>query len=509
MVTTGLTKKYINSKLYIQNTANDALSCQGNFQIPLGSAVLPSLTFIGNTSNGIFSTTGQIAFASGGLTTVRTSSNGFINPNTGYQTSCAYALGNNAGLGLFSAGPNILSFATNNVESGRFDSNQNLILYSTVDTTNLTTASCLQANGGVVITKNCLIGNNITVGGNVNISGAILGGLSAVLSSKNSSFSVASTDLAKIFLISNSITATLLSASLAGSGFKISFKKSDSISNQFQILANTSDSIIGYPYYLLGQQNSTVHLFSDGINKWHILDYYIPNNATIYTKAGSYTYVIPQPITKIYVCVWGAGGGGGNISGDFNAGGGGGGYSEGFLTVSPNQSLSITVGAGGISSTTSGVGAGGGSSISTIVANGGGAWQTTSGAGSPVVGGIGGSASGGLLNYSGGNGSGSDLIVGPFSGGGGGSAGRNGIGGNALTTSGGNSDIYSGSSAGNNGISSSIDVFFRAGGSGGGAGINNSSNAGQAGFPGAGGSGGDRNSSSGSNGSDGAIIIFY
>jgi hypothetical protein len=69
----------------------------------------------------------------------------------------------------------------------------------------------------------------------------------------------------------------------------------------------------------------------------------------------SRTYVVPPRVTELMIELWGGGGGGGSgkryqsavnpaASG---AGGGGGGYVRGNLTVTPGQSFSVVVGAGG------------------------------------------------------------------------------------------------------------------------------------------------------------------
>jgi fibronectin-binding autotransporter adhesin len=60
------------------------------------------------------------------------------------------------------------------------------------------------------------------------------------------------------------------------------------------------------------------------------------------------TFIVPDGVKEIRVQMWGAGGGGRENSGN-NAGGGGGGgaYAEGVFFVTPGQSYTITVGAGG------------------------------------------------------------------------------------------------------------------------------------------------------------------
>ena len=178
------------------------------------------------------------------------------------------------------------------------------------------------------------------------------------------------------------------------------------------------------------------------------------NNVQVFTTSSTFT--VPSGITKLWAEVYGGGGGGGATGGGSGTsgggGGGGGGVSMGFLTVTPSQNITVTVGSGGGAGT-----AGATSTFSTIVASGGrqgGDGSANSGGG----GGGGGIGSGGSINQtggSGGSGSGGGLANG-YPGGNGGSNTRGG---------GGNSD-RAGASNPNGG------VF---GGGGGGAGSGGSS----------------------------------
>ena len=59
-------------------------------------------------------------------------------------------------------------------------------------------------------------------------------------------------------------------------------------------------------------------------------------------------YTVPPGVTSIDVKMWGGGGGGGNAGGwTYGFTGGGGGYTEGTLTVTPGQVLTVMVGEGG------------------------------------------------------------------------------------------------------------------------------------------------------------------
>jgi len=210
-----------------------------------------------------------------------------------------------------------------------------------------------------------------------------------------------------------------------------------------------------------------------------------------FTSPGTYTWTVPPCVTSITVKVWGAGGGGGaawvkmdNSTDNFGTpieacagggGGGGGGYTQQTYAVTPGQTYTITVGAGGNGGTASSSnnsatdGAAGGLSSFTgnsynLTANGGagGIKANSYNSGYPTshmrtggAGGIGGTASGGSVNYSGGSGS---LGTGggsfDFSGAGGGGAGSNGNGGDAGSPVGGNAPVGgTGGTGANNGAS--------------------------------------------------------
>ena len=108
-----------------------------------------------------------------------------------------------------------------------------------------------------------------------------------------------------------------------------------------------------------------------------------PPNYIEYTTVGTYTFTVPARVLRITAILVGGGGGGGagyTSDTDTYAGGGGGGGETvlAWYPVSPGQSLSITVGAGGAGGTGGGTATpaagadGGDSSIGTdIVAAGG------------------------------------------------------------------------------------------------------------------------------------------
>lgn len=142
---------------------------------------------------------------------------------------------------------------------------------------------------------------------------------------------------------------------------------------------------------------------------------YIGHRAQIFTSNGTFT--IPTGVTAIKVMVVGGGGGGGGAQSQFctsglAGGGGGGGLGISYLTsLTPGNTISVTVGAGGSAGSAGGgtAGTGGTSSISsgsqsvtTISATGGtGGSYGAAGGFNNAVGGSAGSASGATINVRG------------------------------------------------------------------------------------------------------------
>ncbi len=152
--------------------------------------------------------------------------------------------------------------------------------------------------------------------------------------------------------------------------------------------------------------------------------------SSIFTASGSWT--APAGITSVDVAVWGGGGGSGYYSG---GAGGGGAYSrKNSISVTPGNSYTVTVGAGGNEAV-------GGdswfSATNVVLAKGGGLGvYGFNGGGPPCTGGAGGSAAAGVgdVKYSGGNGGTGECYGGMGAGGGGGAgSGGNGANGSGST----------------------------------------------------------------------------
>jgi hypothetical protein len=170
------------------------------------------------------------------------------------------------------------------------------------------------------------------------------------------------------------------------------------------------------------------------------------NKMQVFTSPSG-TFTIPSNVTSIKVTVVGGGGGsaGGSSTGTAFAGGGGGGGGTAIKVLNgltPNSTLSVTVGTGGTAGITGSTGGNGGTSsiasgtqtIATVSATGGrgGVADPGSGQGS-TSGGSGGVGSGGDLNIAG-SGGGSGLVADPY--GTGGTGGSSYFGGGAAANAG-------------------------------------------------------------------------
>jgi hypothetical protein len=201
------------------------------------------------------------------------------------------------------------------------------------------------------------------------------------------------------------------------------------------------------------------------------------------TTVGSGSWTVPAGITTVTVYCWGGGGGGG---GYYGGGGGGGGCAIKALSVTPGNSVSYSVGAGG----TSGSGSGGAGGTTWFKANdSSGCAATGGGGGGGPAGGSGGSAGGGSGSYydtmhMGGTGGSGVVFSNPGGGGGGGGS----------DTAGGNGGRPSGGAGG---------TGTYPGGKGG-----SSANGWSGAVPGGGGSG-KSGTGNGNVGSSGKIVITY
>lgn len=158
--------------------------------------------------------------------------------------------------------------------------------------------------------------------------------------------------------------------------------------------------------YKSATTNTNINPVTDNTGAWYDVN---ETGMVVFSTPGTYTWTVPSILSSGYkspkITVTGGGGSGG--SGDTNnrgAGGGAGGTAIGTVNLSGVNTVTITVGSGGVRRTTSatnGVSGSQSSFGSYLVGQGGNLGQRSS-AGS---GGLGGSASGGSLNLKGGDGS--------------------------------------------------------------------------------------------------------
>jgi hypothetical protein len=251
------------------------------------------------------------------------------------------------------------------------------------------------------------------------------------------------------------------------------------------------------------------HSTDDGRINTSTINGFYSNSAAGNTFTTSGTWTCPAGVTSVTVQCWGGGGAGGsgtngNTSANAAGGGGGGAFAQSTLSVTPGTQYTVTVGAGGAStSPTTGTltgGSGGnswfGGPSAILAAGGAGGSNSTAVAigGIPVtlegIGGPGGSAASsiGTFVYSGGNGF--TPTADSSGGGGGGSAGTNAAGNSAASITGATAVVSGG-----------------AGGTGGTGSAN-----GNAGSPPGGGGGGEAGGTSlrsGGAGATGQVIITY
>jgi hypothetical protein len=252
--------------------------------------------------------------------------------------------------------------------------------------------------------------------------------------------------------------------------------------------------------------------------------------SSTFTTVGNNTFIVPAGVTKISAVLIGGGGagGGGSAGGNGSGGQGGGGGGLRYVNdfpVTPGQTLTVIVGAGGNGGTGAG-GDGGDSSITGIVTAFGGKGGAAINTGAVGTGGDGSGGSGGATGGSGGT---ATLVAGAGGGGAAGYSGNGGTGGNGSVTNGGvagsgggagggGAPTDSGSGGGGVGVlgqgtSGSLSNDIGSAGSGGSNGsLGNTNNGAAGGLFGGGGGGADGNVgslTSGGNGAQGVVRIIW
>jgi hypothetical protein len=225
---------------------------------------------------------------------------------------------------------------------------------------------------------------------------------------------------------------------------------------------------------------------------------YVPPGQQLFTSSQS--FLVPGGVTQISAAAIGGGGGGSGADGgrgEANTGGGGGGLAYGTFAVTPGETLTITVGTGGTSTSGGGGTAGGASTIArgaTALLSGGGGGAGLERSNTAAAGG----ASTGTERAGGGIGGASGTGTTASGGSGGGGAGGYSAAGGAGGTSNGGSGVAStgGGGGGGGGRSGTSNL----GGAGGGTGILGAGANGTAGTSSAGGGGGSGGTAGATNG---------
>lgn len=176
----------------------------------------------------------------------------------------------------------------------------------------------------------------------------------------------------------------------------------------FVSIYNSNGLLVSGPLFWRISGSSPIDLSVETPVSLATLSFSLPGmQATLVTGTGSSTFTIPTGVSALRITVVGAGGAGGGGGGTaaMGTGGGSGGAAISWLTgMTPGNTISVTVGTGGVGVSAANGGAGGLSSISsgtqtitTVTANGGaGGVGNTAGL---QNGGGGGSASNGSVNF--------------------------------------------------------------------------------------------------------------
>lgn len=250
------------------------------------------------------------------------------------------------------------------------------------------------ANGGTGLNSPGTGGNFLQSNGTGWVSSAITPSISLVVSSRTSNTILSSGDTSTLINVtSGTFTQTLSAVSSLPSGWYCYYRNTGTgvvtlDPNGSELIGGTTTAVCNPGDIWLIQSTGTAFF----------LNRLVGNNSVIYTS-GTSTFTVPAGVYRIYAECWGGGGGAGLLNSQFSGGAGGGAYVAGWINVTPGQTITATVGAGG-SGYGSPAGDGGTTTFSTFTANGG------SGSKEGVDIASGGSASGGTININGGSGGG-------------------------------------------------------------------------------------------------------
>lgn len=238
---------------------------------------------------------------------------------------------------------------------------------------------------------------------NIKAAGGVAGPITA-----NTTLNVYNAGLVLINASGGNIVITLCAAAAAAGTYKdtagsnattavltrlaLSLVRTDTTTNTVTVdLAGSDEWQPGGLTSGLSLATGRTEIESDGVSGWYVRNQ--PRGQQYFSASGTFT--VPIGVTSVVAEPWGGGGGG---SGGSGASGAGGGYGRKRCAVTPGQSITVTVGAGGAAASSAGTaGNGGTSSFGSFV-------SATGGVGGAAGPGAGGSGSGGDINLSGGAG---------------------------------------------------------------------------------------------------------
>lgn len=173
-------------------------------------------------------------------------------------------------------------------------------------------------------------------------------GAAWTFSTRSTNYTVQTSETHTFFLVSGGITLTLPPAASAGSNFRIKAVTTDN--NPAALIPAGGETINGEDIAVLGEKNAAISLISDG-SSWYPESYSgathlgCATGQVVFSTAGTSAWTVPWGCDSITVKAWGAGGGGTTFTA--TSFGGGGGFASKTLTVTPGESLNVTVGTRG------------------------------------------------------------------------------------------------------------------------------------------------------------------
>lgn len=302
-----------------------------------------------------------------------------------------------------------LTFHVSGSESGRIATSGNWLIGSSTDNS----TDKLQVTGSMSLSSALRVGATPSAGtsGQVLTSGGagaaptwttIAAGADTKFAAKSANYTAVAADKGYLFGCTGSWTLSLTAASTLGNGWYLYLQNTGT--GTVTVDPNASETIGGVSTADLKPGDIWL-IVCDGTN--FQLERLTGNNSQTFTSTGTFT--VPAGVYRIYAEAWG-GGGSGSV-GNTGCGGAAGGYSAGWINVTPGQTITATIGAGGASQTGTNADGnnGGNTTFDVLTANGGEKGYYASSQNYQLFS-VGGSASGGQINVQGGNGFGLNVL---------------------------------------------------------------------------------------------------